>query len=98
AVDAAENTKIAGWVFDGPAAPAGTTITNGRSIILAITKEPGANVIETVDRIKAALPRLQAAIPPTVEVNTLIDRTQTIRASVHDVEFTLLLTIALVVL
>ena len=98
AVDGAENTKIAGYVFAGAAARADNTITNGRSIILAITKEPGANVIETVDRIKAALPRLQAAIPPTVEVNVLIDRTQTIRASVHDVEFTLLLTIALVVM
>ena len=55
-------------------------------------------MIETVDRIKEALPRLKASIPPTVEVNTLIDRTQTIRASVHDVEFTLVLTIALVVM
>ncbi len=98
AVDAAENSKIAGWAFAGAAAPAGNTILNGRGIVLAITKQPGANVIETVDRIKAALPRLQASIPPTVEVNTLIDRTQTIRASVHDVEFTLLLTIALVVM
>ena len=70
---------------------------NGRSIVLAITKQPGANVIETVDRINAALPRLKASIPPTVEVNPIIDRTETIRASVKDVEFTLLLTIALVV-
>ncbi|SFH77756.1 hydrophobic/amphiphilic exporter-1, HAE1 family [Collimonas sp. OK307] len=98
AIDAAENLKVAGWAFAGAAAPAANTITNGRSIVLAVTKQPGANVIETVDRIKAALPRLQAAIPPTVHVNTLIDRTQTIRASVLDVEFTLVLTIALVVL
>ncbi len=97
AVDAAENTKIAGWAFAGGAAAPGNTIIEGRAIVLAISKQPGANVIETVDRIKAALPKLQASIPPTVEVNTLIDRTQTIRASVHDVEFTLLLTIALVV-
>ncbi len=66
--------------------------------MLVITKQPGANVIETVDAIKAALPRLQAAIPPTVNVNILVDRTQTIRASVRDVEHTLLLTIALVVM
>ncbi|MEO6918993.1 MAG: efflux RND transporter permease subunit [Collimonas sp.] len=98
AVDAPENVKVAGWAYAGVAAPAGNTIINGRSIVLAVTKQPGANVIETVDRIKAALPRLQAAIPPTVKVNTLIDRTQTIRASVSDVEFTLVLTIALVVL
>ncbi len=98
AVDAPENVKVAGWAFAGAAAPADNTIINGRSIVLAITKQPGANVIDTVDRIKAALPRLQAAIPPTVHINTLIDRTQTIRASVADVEFTLVLTIALVVL
>jgi HAE1 family hydrophobic/amphiphilic exporter-1 len=97
AVDGAENTKIAGWAYAGAGAPADSTLQNGRGIILAITKQPGANVIETVDRIKAALPKLKASIPPTVEVNTLIDRTQTIRASVRDVEFTLALTIALVV-
>ena len=97
AVDAPENNKVAAWAYPGAAAP-DAGITPGRGIILVITKQPGANVIETVDRIKAALPRLQAAIPPTVEVNTLIDRTQTIRASVHDVEFTLVLTIALVVM
>ena len=98
AVDGPENSKIAGWAYAGAGAPADSTLQNGRGIILAITKQPGANVIETVDRIKAALPRLKASIPPTVEVNTLIDRTQTIRASVHDVEFTLILTIGLVVL
>ncbi|PFH08247.1 HAE1 family hydrophobic/amphiphilic exporter-1 [Collimonas sp. PA-H2] len=98
AVDAPENVKVAGWAYAGAAAAAGNTIINGRSIVLAVTKQPGANVIETVDRIKAAMPRLQAAIPPTVHINTLIDRTQTIRASVADVEFTLVLTIALVVL
>ncbi len=65
--------------------------------MLVITKQPGANVIETVDAIKAALPQLKAAIPPTVDVNILVDRTQTIRASVRDVEFTLMLSIALVV-
>jgi len=97
AVDAPENSKVAAWAFSGAAAP-DSRIQNGRGMILVITKQPGANVIETVDLIKAALPRLQAAIPPTVEVNTLVDRTQTIRASVHDVEFTLVLTIALVVL
>jgi HAE1 family hydrophobic/amphiphilic exporter-1 len=98
AVDAPENVKMAGWAYAGKAASADSTISNARSIILAVTKQPGANVLETVDRIKAALPRLEAAIPPTVHINTLADRTQTIRASVQDVEFTLVLTIVLVVL
>ncbi|WP_305806666.1 efflux RND transporter permease subunit, partial [Stenotrophomonas sp. YIM B06876] len=97
AVDAAENNKVAAWAYAGAAAQ-GSGIHNARAILLVIFKQPGANVIDTVDKIKAALPRLRAAIPPTVEVHTLVDRTQTIRASVHDVEFTLLLTIALVVL
>ena len=97
AVDGPENAKIAAWAYAGPAAPEGANIANGRTILLAITKMPGANVIDTVDRIRAALPKLQAGIPPSITVNTLIDRTQTIRASVKDVEFTLLLSIALVV-
>ena len=62
-----------------------------------VFKQPGANVIDTVDRIKAELPRIQAAMPPSIRVGILSDRTQTIRASVDDVQFTLLLTIALVV-
>ena len=68
-----------------------------RGLFLVVSKEPGANVIETVDRIKAELPRLRASLPPTMKVEILSDRTQTIRASVEDVELTLLLTIGLVV-
>jgi hydrophobe/amphiphile efflux-1 (HAE1) family protein len=72
---------------------------NGRKgVLLILFKQPGANVIATVERIKAALPRLKADIPPTVHVTTIVDRTQTIRASVNDVQFTLLLSIALVVM
>src|SRR5450830_1787508 len=93
AVDGPENNKIAAWAFAGAAADPDSTLTNGRSIVLAITKQPGANVIETVERIKATMPRLRAAIPASVHINTLIDRTQTIRASVQDVEFTLIPTI-----
>jgi HAE1 family hydrophobic/amphiphilic exporter-1 len=96
AIDAPENNKVHAWAFGGAADPE-STIQNGRGMILVITKQPGANVIETVDLIKKALPRLEAAIPPTVQVSTLVDRTQTIRASVRDVEMTLILTIALVV-
>jgi HAE1 family hydrophobic/amphiphilic exporter-1 len=71
---------------------------NKRGIILAVFKQPGANVIDTVDQIKAQLPQLAARIPPAIQVETILDRTRTIRASVHDVQFTLALTIALVVL
>src|SRR5205807_6280907 len=67
-------------------------------ILLNIYKQPGANVVDTVDHIKAQLPRLTANIPPAIAVETVLDRTVTIRASVHDVEFTLVLTIGLVVL
>ncbi|HEY9023901.1 MAG TPA: efflux RND transporter permease subunit, partial [Burkholderiaceae bacterium] len=97
AIDAPENSKVHAWAYGGAGDP-GSTIQNGRGMILVITKQPGANVIETVESIKKALPRLEASIPPTVQVSTLVDRTQTIRASVRDVESTLLLTIALVVM
>ena len=85
AIDAAENARLAAFANGKPA------------ILLPITRVPGANVIATVDRIKAALPALQAAIPPVVHISVLSDRTQTICASVNDVQFTLLLTIGLVV-
>ncbi|MET3517214.1 HAE1 family hydrophobic/amphiphilic exporter-1 [Pseudacidovorax sp. 1753] len=97
AVDGPENAKIAAWAFPGKAEPEGSHIEPGQAISLAITKMPGANVIDTVDRIFAALPKLKASIPPSVTVSTIIDRTQTIRASVKDVEFTLVLSVALVV-
>jgi len=69
-----------------------------KGVLLVIYKQPGANVIATVERIKAALPRLEANIPPNIHVKTIVDRTQTIRASVNDVEFTLMLSVALVVM
>src|SRR5882757_6924030 len=69
-----------------------------RGLVLVIYKQPGANVIDTVDKIRAELPRLQANMPPAIKIFTLSDRTQTIRAAVRDVQFTLLLTIALVVM
>jgi len=97
AVDGAENTKLAAWAYEGVK---GTdpSLGKGRTILLSIHKEPGANVIETVDRIMKLLPHLKTAIPPAIRISILSDRTQTIRASVHDVEFTLILTIVLVVL
>ena len=87
-----------GQAVDGPADTTLAAWINGRrAIALIVSKQPGANVIETVDRIKAELPRLTANIPPSVEVTPAVDRTTTIRASVRDVQFTLVLTIALVV-
>jgi HAE1 family hydrophobic/amphiphilic exporter-1 len=71
---------------------------NQNGIILAVFKQPGANVIETVDQIKSQLPQLTARIPPAINVETILDRTTTIRASVADVQFTLALTIGLVIL
>jgi HAE1 family hydrophobic/amphiphilic exporter-1 len=86
AVSAPENDLIAGWY------------NQKRAVILAIQRQPGANVINTVNRIKAMMPVLQASIPPAVKVNIISDRTETIRASVSDVQFTLMLTVALVVM
>jgi hydrophobe/amphiphile efflux-1 (HAE1) family protein len=85
AIDAPENNKLAAWA------------SGHRAILLPVYKLPGANVIQTVQLVRAALPRLQAAIPPAIKVDILSDRTQTIRASVADVQFTLMLTVALVI-
>ena len=68
------------------------------AVLMGINRQPGANIIETVDRIKALLPELSASIPPTVTLDTNFNRTTTIRASVKDIEFALLLTVALVVM
>ena len=86
AVDSAENVKQAAWADKQPA------------VILNIQRQPGANIINVVDRIKKILPQLQAALPASIHVKILTDRTITIRASVADVQFTLMLTIALVVM
>jgi hydrophobe/amphiphile efflux-1 (HAE1) family protein len=86
AISAPENDLIAGWY------------NNERAVILAIQRQPGANVVETVARIKKALPVLEASIPAAVKVNVISDRTETIRASITDVQFTLILTVALVVM
>ncbi len=86
AVDGPENRLLAAW-------------QNGkRGILLIIFKQPGANVIDTVERIKAALPHLESSIPPSIHISTIMDRTVTIRASVADVQFTLALAVCLVVL
>jgi hydrophobe/amphiphile efflux-1 (HAE1) family protein len=86
AISAGQNELIAGWE------------NNKRAVTLAIQRQPGANVIETVGRIKAMMPVLQASIPAAVKIDVISDRTETIRASVADVQFTLMLTVALVVM
>jgi len=68
------------------------------AILLVIFKIPGANVISTVDNVMAEMPRLQAAIPPTIKINVAVDRTETIRSSVRDVELSLMISVVLVVL
>ncbi|NMN59683.1 HAE1 family hydrophobic/amphiphilic exporter-1/multidrug efflux pump [Xanthobacter sp. SG618] len=85
AVDGPENARLASWQ-DGK-----------RGIQLIVFKQPGANVIDAVDRVKAAIPRLEASLPPGITVKIIGDRTETIRASVDDVQLTMLITIALVV-
>ena len=85
-VDAAENTRLSAWA------------DTKAGVILNVQRQPGANVIETVDRIKALLPQLQATLPASLDVQVLTDRTVTIRASVKDVQFELMLSIALVVM
>jgi multidrug efflux pump subunit AcrB len=71
---------------------------NVPAILLSVYKQPGANVIDTVERIKALLPKIVTVIPPAIRIGTVLDRTGTIRASVHDVEFTMTLTVILVIL
>ncbi|MGZ6224992.1 MAG: efflux RND transporter permease subunit, partial [Syntrophales bacterium] len=86
AIDDAENVKLAAWMNDAPA------------VIVNIQRQPGSNVIEVVDRVKKLLPQLQSSLPSAIQVSILTDRTTTIRASVQDVEFELMLAVALVVM
>jgi multidrug efflux pump len=85
-IDSAENVKQAAWENETPA------------VIVNIQRQPGANIINVVDRIQNLLPQLKASLPSSVQVSVLTDRTTTIRASVADVQFELMLTVALVVL
>jgi len=85
-VQGAQNNKLASWANTTPA------------VLINVQRQPGANVIQVVDSIKELLPRIQAGLPASVHVQTLTDRTETIRASVEDVEFELILAVILVVL
>ncbi len=84
--DDVENNRVAGW-FDGK-----------RAVVLVIRRQPGANILDTIDRVKALLPTLATSISPAIKMEIALDRANTIRASVRDVEATLLLSIGLVVL
>ena len=85
-VDSVEDLRNAGYANGKP------------SVLVIIFRQPGANIIDTVDRIRAVLPQLQAAIPASIDMQVAMDQTLTIRASVHDVERTLLISVVLVVL
>ena len=85
-IEAPENDLLAGWY------------NKQRAVVLVVQRVPGANVIQTVDTIKKMLPQLQASIPPAIKLSIASDRTLTIRAAVADVQSTLMLTVALVVM
>jgi len=85
-IDGVENTQQAAWANREPA------------VILNIQRQPGANIISVVDRVQRILPQLKASLPASIDLTTLTNRTTTIRASVHDVQFELMLTVALVVM
>ena len=85
-IDSVQNDKIASW------------FNNTRGIVLAIQRQPGVNTVEVVDKIRQLMPSFRAQVPAAVSLDILYDRSESIRASVHDVQFTLLLTVCLVVL
>ena len=84
--DSVEDVRTAGLANGEPA------------VVMILSRQPGANILETVDRVRAMLPQLQASIPQNIHLGVILDRTPTIRASIHDVEITLVISIALVVL
>jgi HAE1 family hydrophobic/amphiphilic exporter-1 len=85
-IDDVENDKVAAW-FD-----------NRKSVVLAIDRQPGTNTVEVVDRVRALIPQFRREIPPAINLNVAFDASESIRGSIYDVEFTLVLTIALVVM
>jgi multidrug efflux pump len=84
--DSVEDLRNAGWANGKP------------SVLMVIFRQPGANIIDAVDRVRAVLPQLQSSIPASIKLNVIMDRTTTVRASVHDIQVTLLISIVLVVL
>jgi multidrug efflux pump len=98
-IDGVENAQLAGWagVAARPRSPGAAPPALRRAIIVNVQRQPGANIIEVTDSIKRLLPQLRASMPQAIDVAVLADRTETVRASVADVQFTLVLTIVLVV-
>jgi len=89
-IDSVQNNRVANWFYkDG---------RGSRSIVLAVQRQPGTNTVEVVERVRALLPQFREQLPPSVNLDILRDGSEAIRESVHDVEFTLLLAIALVVM
>ena len=86
AIDSVQDNKVAGWVM------------GKRAVVLAIQRQPGTNTVEVVDNIKKLLPAFREALPASVEISTLYDRSESIRASVNDVQRTLMITVCLVVM
>jgi hydrophobic/amphiphilic exporter-1 (mainly G- bacteria), HAE1 family len=86
AVDSVQNNKVAGWV------------KGHRAVVLAIQRQPGTNTVEVVDNIRKLMPAFRAELPPSVELSVMYDRSESVRSSVNDVQFTLLLTVFLVVM
>jgi HAE1 family hydrophobic/amphiphilic exporter-1 len=97
AIPSVENNQIGAWAFPGKG-NTDQSFKGGQGVLLVIFKIPGANVIKTVEKIRAALPAMQANIPPAISIHVLMDRTQTISASVRDVKITLAITVVLVVI
>src|SRR5436190_1558370 len=85
-LDSVQNNKVAGW------------FNNNRAIVLTVQRQPGVNTVQVVDAIKKLLPDFRIQLPPAINLDILFDRSESIRQSVHDVEFTLVLTVCLVVL
>ena len=89
-LDSVQDNRSASWFYKNG--------VGSRAVVLAIQKQPGSNTVETVDHVRAVLPLFQSQLPASVNLNILIDRSEAVRESVHDVQFTLILSIALVVL
>ncbi|MFT3869056.1 MAG: efflux RND transporter permease subunit [Nibricoccus sp.] len=89
-IDSVQNRRIASWYYTGG--------KGNRAVVLAVQRQPGTNTVEVVDRIRALMPQFEQQIPPSVRLEILRDSSEAIREAVHDVEFTLLLSIGLVVL
>ena len=97
--DSVADTRVIGLAGSSAAARASSGPAQGKpAVLIIIFRQPGANIIETVDNVRALLPQLSASISPAIHIDVVMDRTTTIRASVRDIEITLLISVALVIL